>query len=179
MSENEHQSYFCYLIGQKIYLPLFFCFFIPNLGLFGRLEREREEINKGGKQITQITWLTDRAVTIIRKSKPARPSQPDRRLVRWRAIFLSFQLCQSFDLIYSKNNKSTHAYTQHFVLPFETFNGQTFKSLVTQHWSKTSSYYVQIWRLYLLLFFFPSFECWTDRVSLVYKNRSILLPFLS
>lgn len=28
-------------------------------------------------------------------------------------------------------------------------------------------------------YFFPSFECWTDRVSLVYKNRSILLPFLS
>lgn len=194
MSENEHQSCFCYLIGQKIYLSLvisffsplfffFFGFFIPNLGLFGsRLEREREEINKGGKQITQITWPTDFAVTIIRKSKPARPSQPDRRLVRWRAIFLflSFQLCQSFDLIYSKNNKSTHIYipnTSSYRLKHSTVKHSNpslhnidLKHLRIMFKSEDCIYYY---------YFFPSFECWTDRVSLVYKNRSILLPFLS
>lgn len=52
---------------------LFFYFFIPNLGLFGRLEREREEINKGGK----YNWnhMADCAITIIRKSKPGQVSQ--------------------------------------------------------------------------------------------------------
>lgn len=83
MSENEHQSYFCYLIGQKIYLSLVFffplsSFFVSSYQTWGYLvdwKEKGKKINKGEKYITQITWLTDCAVTIIRKSKPRQVSQ--------------------------------------------------------------------------------------------------------
>lgn len=56
--------------------PLFF--FVSSYQTWGYLVDWKEKgnkINKGGKYITQITWLTNCAVTIIRKSKPGQVSQ--------------------------------------------------------------------------------------------------------
>lgn len=82
MSENEHQSYFYYLIGQKIYLSLIISFlsplfFVSSYQTWGYLVDWKEKGKKLIKEenITQITWLTDCAVTIIRKSKPGQVSQ--------------------------------------------------------------------------------------------------------
>lgn len=153
MSENEHQSYFYYLIGQKIYLsliisflsPLFFVSSYQTWGYLVDWKEKGKKINKGGKYITQITWLTGCAVTIIRKSKPGQVSQTADSYVD--ELFFFRSNCVKALIWFILKIIKAHTY-------IPNTSSYRLKHSTVKHWSKTSSYYVQIWRLYLLLFFF-------------------------
>lgn len=171
MSENEHQSYFCYLIGQKIYLPLFF--FVSSYQTWGYLvdwkEKGKKLIKEENIQLKSHGWLTDCAVTIIRKSKPGQVSQTADSYVD--ELFFFRSNCVKALIWFILKIIKAHTYipnTSSYRLKHSTVKHSNpslhnidLKHLRIMFKSEDCIYYY---------FFFPSFECWTDRVSLVYKT---------